>query len=192
MQAIIRACQAEHWPARIAAVISDRPQAAGLALAADLGVPTEVVDRAAHPDRSAFDSALAAAIDAHAPDLVVLCGFMRVLGDAFVTHYAGRLVNIHPSLLPDFPGLRTHERALAAGAKRHGATVHLVTAELDGGPILGQAVVPVEAADTAETLAARVLLAEHTLYPQTIRALVEGRLRAEIPRSPHIEPGAAA
>jgi phosphoribosylglycinamide formyltransferase-1 len=163
-------------PVDIAAVISNRPQAAGLATAAAAGVATEVVDHRQYADREAFDAALAAAIDRHAPDLVVLAGFMRILGDAFVDRYAGRLINIHPSLLPAFPGLHTHRAALAAGVKVHGATVHFVTASLDHGPIVVQAAVPVAADDDEATLAARVLREEHRIYPQAIRWFAEGRL----------------
>lgn len=162
---------------RCAAVISNRPGAAGMKFAAARGVATAIVDHKAHPDRDAFDVALAAEIDRYAPDLVVLAGFMRVLGDAFVRRYEGRLVNIHPSLLPSFPGLRTHEAALAAGVKLHGATVHFVTPSLDSGPIVIQAAVPVLAGDTADTLAARVLTQEHIIYPRAVRWFLDGRLR---------------
>jgi phosphoribosylglycinamide formyltransferase-1 len=175
MEAILSA----DLPGRCAAVISNRPDAAGLAFAAGRGVATVVVDHKAHADRAAFDAALAAAIDRLAPDLVVLAGFMRVLGDDFVRRYEGRLINIHPSLLPSFPGLRTHAAALAAGVRLHGATVHFVTPSLDCGPIVVQAAVPVLAADTADTLAARVLVQEHTIYPQAVRWFLEGRLRLE-------------
>ncbi|MDR1854284.1 MAG: phosphoribosylglycinamide formyltransferase [Azoarcus sp.] len=173
MEAIVRA----NVPgARVAAVISNRADAAGLAFAAAHGIATVVVDHTAYPSRAAFDAALQAAIDAHAPDLVVLAGFMRVLGDDFVRHYAGRLLNIHPSLLPSFPGLHTHRRALAAGVRAHGATVHFVTPELDGGPIVVQAVVPVLPGDDEDTLADRVLAEEHKIYPQAVRWFVAGRL----------------
>jgi phosphoribosylglycinamide formyltransferase-1 len=175
MEAILSA----DLPGRCAAVISNRPDAAGLAFAAGRGVATVVVDHKAHADRAAFDAALAAAIDRLAPDLVVLAGFMRVLGDDFVRRYEGRLLNIHPSLLPSFPGLRTHAAALAAGVRLHGATVHFVTPSLDCGPIVVQAAVPVLAADTADTLAARVLAQEHKIYPQAVRWFLEGRLRLE-------------
>ena len=175
MEAILSA----DLPGRCAAVISNRPDAAGLAFAAGRGVATVVVDHKAHADRAAFDAALAAAIDRLAPDLVVLAGFMRVLGDDFVRRYEGRLLNIHPSLLPSFPGLRTHAAALAAGVRLHGATVHFVTPSLDCGPIVVQVAVPVLAADTADTLAARVLFQEHTIYPQAVRWFLEGRLRLE-------------
>lgn len=164
-------------PGRCAAVISNRPEAAGLAWAATHGVATAVVDHKAYPDRERFDAALAAEIDRHAPDLVVLAGFMRVLGDAFVRRYQGRLLNIHPSLLPAFPGLRTHAAALAAGVRVHGATVHFVTPSLDAGPIVIQAAVPVLAGDSEDALAARVLAQEHVIYPQAVRWFLEGRLQ---------------
>ena len=164
-------------PGRCAAVISNRPDAAGLAWAAARGVTTAVVDHRAFPDREQFDVALAAAIDRHEPDLVVLAGFMRVLGDAFVRRYSGRLLNIHPSLLPAFPGLRTHAAALAAGVKVHGASVHFVTPSLDAGPIVIQAAVPVLAGDTVDSLAARVLAQEHVIYPRAVRWFLEGRLQ---------------
>lgn len=176
MEAIVRACAAEGWPAKVAAVIANRPEAAGLAFAQGQGIATAVIDHRAHATREAFDAALAQAIDAHAPDLVVLAGFMRVLGDAFVRRYAGRMLNVHPSLLPAFPGLHTHRRALQAGVKAAGATVHFVTADLDLGPIAAQAVVPVLPGDDEATLAARVLLREHVMLPRVVRWFVEGRL----------------
>jgi len=179
MAAIARACRDEHWPARIAAVIASRPDAPGLAAAREIGLHTDALDARAYPDRTAFDAELARRIDAHAPALVVLAGYMRVLGDAFVDRYAGRLVNIHPSLLPAFPGLHPHRRALAAGVKLHGATVHLVTRDVDAGPIVAQAAVPVLPGDDEESLAARVLQAEHRLYPMALRWLIEERLRIE-------------
>ncbi len=172
MAAIVRRAQAERWDerlgARVAAVISNRADAKGLAFAQAQGMATAVLDHKAFDSREAFDAALAQAIDQHAPALVVLAGFMRILTPAFVQHYAGRLLNIHPSLLPAFAGLHTHERAIAAGCRFAGATVHQVTAELDHGPILAQAVVPVLPDDTAETLAARVLTQEHRIYPQAV------------------------
>lgn len=179
MEAIVRAAQSEKWPARIAAVISNKPDAPGLGFAAGHGIPTAVVPNKTYPTREEFDAALQAAIDRFAPDLVVLAGFMRILTPGFVEHYAGRLLNIHPSLLPEFPGLDTHRRALQAGVKTHGATVHFVTAELDHGPIVAQASVPVLADDTEDTLAARVLQQEHLLYPRAVRWFVEGRLSIE-------------
>ncbi|WP_231408803.1 phosphoribosylglycinamide formyltransferase [Ralstonia solanacearum] len=179
MEAIVRACQAEGWPGHIAAVISNRPDAAGLRFAASHGIATAVVDHKAFPDRDSFDAALAEAIDGFAPDLVVLAGFMRILTPGFVQRYAGRLLNIHPSLLPCFPGLHTHEQALAMGVKVHGATVHFVTAELDHGPIVLQAAIEVRAGDTPDSLAARLLEREHVIYPRAVRWFVEGRLHVE-------------
>ena len=173
----MEAMLAADLPGQCAAVISNRPGASGLAYAAERGVATAVVDHQDYPDRAAFDAALAAEIDRHAPDLVVLAGFMRVLGDDFVRRYEGRMINIHPSLLPSFPGLKTHEAALAAGVRLHGATVHFVTPALDCGPIVIQAAVPVLAGDTAERLAARVLEQEHVIYPQAVRWFLDGRLR---------------
>ena len=184
MEAIVRAAIPE---ARVAAVISNRPQAPGLAFAAAQGIPTVVVDHCTHADRAAFDAALAEAIDAFRADLVVLAGFMRVLTEDFVRHYAGRLLNIHPSLLPAFPGLHTHRRALEAGVRVHGATVHFVTAELDCGPIVIQAAVPVRADDDEATLSARVLAEEHRIYPQAVRWFCEGRLRLGPDERVHIE-----
>jgi len=176
MEAIVRACAHEAWPARVAAVIANRPDAAGLAFAASNGIATAVVDHRQYPDRAAFDTALAQAIDGHAPDLVVLAGFMRVLTGGFVQHYSGRMLNIHPSLLPSFPGLKTHEKAIEAGCRVHGATVHFVTPTLDHGPIVAQSAVPVRAGDDAAALAARVLKTEHVIYPRAVRWFVEGRL----------------
>jgi phosphoribosylglycinamide formyltransferase 1 len=176
MEAIVQACQREGWDARVAAVISNRPDAAGLQFAAARGIATQVLDHKAYPSRESFDAALQAAIDAHQPDAVVLAGFMRILTPGFTAHYAGRLLNIHPSLLPAFPGLHTHERALEAGCQLAGATVHLVTAELDHGPILAQAMVPVLAGDTATQLAARVLVLEHQMYPRALQAFLSGDL----------------
>lgn len=176
MMAIAQSCACEGWNARIAAVISNKPDAAGLADAARRGIATAVVDHRAHADRAAFDEALAEAIDAFAPDLVVLAGFMRILSAEFVNRYAGRMLNIHPSLLPAFSGLHTHRRAIAAGCKLAGATVHVVTPDLDHGPIVAQAAVPVLEGDTEETLAARVTAAEHILYPRVVRWWVDGEL----------------
>ena len=163
----------------VSAVISNQPGAGGLAIAARRGVATAVVEHRRFPTREAFDAALADEIDRHAPRLVALAGFMRVLTPGFVARYAGRLVNIHPSLLPEFPGLATHARALAAGAKRHGCTVHFVTAALDHGPIIAQASVPVLPGDTAQTLAARVLAQEHLIYPRALRWFLDGLLVVE-------------
>lgn len=163
-------------PARIAAVISNRPDAAGLTYAREQGIATAVVDHKQYAGREAFDLALAAEIDRHAPDLVVLAGFMRILTPGFVEHYGGRMINIHPSLLPAFTGLHTHQRALDAGCRVAGVTVHFVSGELDGGPIIAQAAVPVLPGDTESSLAARVLEQEHRLYPQVVRWFIEGRL----------------
>jgi phosphoribosylglycinamide formyltransferase-1 len=179
MQAIAEACAAEGWPARIAAVVSNRPQAAGLAWAAERGLPTAVVDHRAFSSRDEFDAALQRCIDGFEPDVLVLAGFMRILGAAFTRHYAGRMLNVHPSLLPAFTGLHTHRRAIEAGCKVAGATVHFVTAELDHGPIVAQAVVPVLPGDDEDALAARVLQQEHQLYPRAVRWFVEGQLRLE-------------
>jgi phosphoribosylglycinamide formyltransferase-1 len=179
MRSIVQACAAERWPAKVVAVLANRPQAAGLAFAAEHGIVTAVVDHKDFATRDDFDAALSRAVEAHAPDLVVLAGFMRILGDRFVRLYEGRLLNIHPSLLPAFPGLHTHRRAIEAGCKVAGATVHLVTAELDHGPIVMQATVPVLPGDTEEALAARVLDKEHVIYPRAVRWFVEGRLVIE-------------
>ncbi|WP_046567948.1 phosphoribosylglycinamide formyltransferase [Paraburkholderia fungorum] len=176
MEAIVRACADEGWPAQVAAVIANRPDAAGLAFAASHGIATAVVDHRQFPDRESFDAALARQIDSFAPDLVVLAGFMRVLTPGFVDRYAGRMLNVHPSLLPSFPGLKTHQQALDAGVRLHGASVHFVTSQLDHGPIVAQAAVPVEAGDTPAMLAERVLATEHIIYPRAVRWFVEGRL----------------
>ncbi len=176
MEAIVRACADEGWRARIAAVLSNRADADGLAWARDRGIATAVVDHRAFASRDAFDAELARAIERFGPDIVALAGFMRILGTAFVQRFDGRLVNVHPSLLPAFPGLHTHRRAIEAGCKVAGASVHFVTADLDHGPIIGQVVVPVLPDDTEQSLAARVLEREHVLYPRGIRWLVEGAL----------------
>ena len=176
MQAIVSSCAGEGWPARVVAVIANRPDAAGLAFAAAQGIATDVVDHRHFATRDAFDAALAAAIDAHQPDLLVLAGFMRILGADLVHRYEGRMLNVHPSLLPSFTGLHTHERALAAGAKLHGCTVHFVTPELDAGPIVIQAAVPVLANDTVDALSKRVLRQEHVVYPRAIKWFLEGKL----------------
>ena len=162
---------------RIAAVISNVPGAAGLGIAEAAGIPAAVIDHRAHPGRPEFETALAAEIERHDPDLVVLAGFMRVLSASFVGRFEGRLLNIHPSLLPAFPGLHTHRRALQAGARIHGCTVHFVTSDLDAGPIVIQAAVPVLTSDTEEALAARVLEQEHRIYPVAVRWFCEDRLR---------------
>lgn len=173
MQAIVEAAIPG---CRISAVIANRPQAAGLAWAAERGIPTLALDHKQFASREAFDTALAAAIDGFGCDLLVLAGFMRILTPAFTQHYAGRMLNIHPSLLPAFPGLDTHQRAIDAGCKFAGCTVHFVTAELDHGPIVAQAVVPVLADDSEDSLSARLLKEEHRIYPAAVRAFVEGRL----------------
>jgi phosphoribosylglycinamide formyltransferase-1 len=181
MAAIVKTAEREHWRdkygARVAAVISNRADAKGLVLANEQGVATEVLEHQAHASREDFDKALMVAIDRHDPGgrpaLVLLAGFMRILTPGFVDHYAGRLLNIHPSLLPAFPGLHTHQRAIEAGCQFAGATVHQVTADLDHGPILAQAVVPVLPGDDAHTLAARVLTQEHLIYPRAIAALLQ-------------------
>lgn len=172
MQAIVAA----KLPLEVAAVISNEPEAAGLASAQHYGIATRVVDHRAHADRAAFDAALAGAIDTIDPDLVVLAGFMRILTETFVQHYARRLINIHPSLLPAFPGLHTHRRALETGVRVHGCTVHFVTPQLDHGPIILQAAVPVLPGDSEDALAARVLAQEHRIYTQAIRWFCEDRI----------------
>jgi phosphoribosylglycinamide formyltransferase-1 len=176
MAAIVRAAQQGNWrktlDAQVAAVISNRPDAGGLAFAREQSIATDVVDHKKFESREAFDAELARVIDGRQPSLVVLAGFMRILTPGFVSRYEGRLINIHPSLLPAFPGLHTHQRAIEAGCKFAGVTVHQVTHELDYGPILDQAVVPVLPDDTAESLAARVLTQEHIIYPRAIAALL--------------------
>jgi phosphoribosylglycinamide formyltransferase 1 len=179
MQAIVRACANEGWPARVAAVVSNRADAAGLAFAQDRGIATAVVDHTAFASREEFDAELARVVDGFAPDVLALAGFMRILTPGFVQRYAGRLVNVHPSLLPAFTGLHTHRRAIEAGCKLAGATVHFVTAELDHGPIIAQAAVPLRPGDTEESLAARVLVKEHLIYPTAVRWLVHGELVVE-------------
>jgi len=179
MQAVVELCAAEGWPADVVAVVSNRPGASGLAWAAARGITTAAVDHKAFADRTAFDAELARVIDSFQPDLLVLAGFMRILGADFVRHYDGRMLNIHPSLLPAFAGLNTHRRAIEAGCKAAGATVHFVTPELDHGPIIAQAVVPVLPGDTEADLSQRVLVQEHKLYPLAVRWFVEGRLRVE-------------
>jgi phosphoribosylglycinamide formyltransferase-1 len=176
MAAIVRAAEREDWRrrygAQVAMVIANRPEAPGLVTARELGIAAALVDHREYPSREAFDDALARAIDAHRPVLVLLAGFMRILTPAFVARYAGRLLNIHPSLLPAFPGLRTHERAIEAGCTIAGATVHRVTADLDLGPILTQAAVPVLPGDTPAALAERVLQQEHAIYPRAVAELL--------------------
>ena len=174
--ALIDAVRAGQIAGTITQVISNRPGAPGLDHAARAGIATRVIDHKAYASREAFETALAAAIDADRPDLVVLAGFMRVLGAEFVRRYEGRMLNIHPSLLPAYPGLDTHRRALAEGAKRHGCSVHFVTATVDGGPIVAQAEVPVLPGDDESALAARVLEAEHRLLPEVVGLYCAGRL----------------
>jgi phosphoribosylglycinamide formyltransferase-1 len=172
MQALLEA----KLPCTIAAVISNRADAGGLKIARTHGVPTQVIAHRDYADRDNFDAALAQAIDTHRPDFVVLAGFMRILTASFVAHYAGKLINIHPSLLPMYPGLHTHQRALRDGLKIHGCTVHFVTPDLDHGPIIIQAAVPVLSGDTEQTLAERVLHQEHRIYAQAVRWLCAGRV----------------
>lgn len=179
MEAIVQACATEGWAARVAAVISNRPDAAGLRFAQARGIATAVVDHKGFADREAFDAELARVVHGYSPHVVVLAGFMRILTPGFVKQFEGRMLNVHPSLLPAFPGLGTHQRAIEAGCKVAGATVHFVTPELDHGPIIAQAAVAVLRGDTEETLAARVLSREHVLYPRAVRWLVDGLLRVE-------------
>ena len=179
MEALIAARDAGNLPVNIAAVISNRPEAMGLETAAKAGITTHFVNHKAFAGREAFDAALAECIDTFAPDLVVLAGFMRILSDGFVRHYEGRLMNIHPSLLPSFPGLHTHQRALDEGVRIHGCTVHFVTPTLDHGPVIIQAAVPVLDSDSEDSLAARVLRQEHLVYPQAVRWFAEDKLTLE-------------
>lgn len=176
MQAIVRSCATEGWSAQVVAVISNKPGAPGLLFAARQGIATAVVDHLQQPSRELFDGELARVIDGFAPDLVLLAGFMRILGDGFVSRYEGRMFNIHPSLLPSFAGLHTHRRAIEAGCKLAGATVHFVTTALDQGAIVAQAAVPVLPDDTPQTLSDRVLAAEHVIYPRAVRWFVEDQL----------------
>jgi phosphoribosylglycinamide formyltransferase-1 len=184
--AIVRASEAQDWPGRVVAVVSNRGDARGLVLAQEQGIATEVLDHKGFADRAAFDEALAAAVDRHAPDLVVLAGFMRILTPGFVARYEGRMLNVHPSLLPSFTGLHTHRRAIEAGCKVAGATVHFVCAELDHGPIVAQAVVPVLPGDDEAALARRVLAAEHVLYPRAVGWFVKGELVLKDGRVTHL------
>jgi len=176
MEAIVKAATTEHWPVRVAAIISNRDDADGLRFAQEQGIAHHVVANRDFATREAFDQALRGLIDQYDPVLVVLAGFLRILTAPFVEHYAGRLLNVHPSLLPAFPGLHTHRQALEAGVPRHGATVHFVTAQLDHGPVIAQAEVDVLPGDTEQTLAARVLEQEHIIYPRAVRWFIEGRL----------------
>ena len=186
LDAIVRASEAQDWPGRVVAVISNRADARGLVSARAQGIATEVLDHKAFADRAAFDAALAETVDRHAPDLVVLAGFMRILTPAFVARYEGRMLNVHPSLLPSFTGLHTHRRAIEAGCKVAGATVHFVSAELDHGPIVAQAVVPVLAGDDEAALARRVLAAEHVLYPRAVGWFVKDELALKDGRVTHL------
>ncbi len=186
LDAIVRASEAQDWPGRVVAVISNRAEARGLESAAARGIATEVLDHKGFADRESFDAALAEVVDRHAPDLVVLAGFMRILTPGFVSRYEGRMLNIHPSLLPSFTGLHTHRRAIEAGCKVAGATVHFVSAELDHGPIVAQAVVPVLADDDEQALARRVLVAEHELYPRAVGWFVKGELQLKDGRVTHL------
>jgi len=172
MISIVEATEDKNLPITVAAVISNRPDAAGINYAKKRGIATAIIDHKEFTSRELFDQALALEIDKHSPELIVLAGFMRILTTEFVEHFAGKLINIHPSLLPKFKGLHTHQRAIDAGDKEHGASVHFVTAELDDGPVVLQARVPILADDTASTLANRVLEQEHSLYPEAIRRLV--------------------
>ena len=177
MQALVQACQSKACPGEVVAVVSNRAQAGGVKWAQGQGIATEVIAHTDFASREAFDQALVKAIDRYSPDYVLLAGFMRILTPAFVEHYASRLVNIHPSLLPAFPGLHTHEQALAMGVQSHGCTVHFVTPVLDHGPIIAQGVVPVLANDTPDTLAARVLAVEHRVYPAVASWLAQSLVR---------------
>jgi phosphoribosylglycinamide formyltransferase-1 len=185
LDAIVRASEAQDWPGRVVAVISNRAEAGGLDIARRSGIAAEVLDHKAFPDRPAFDAALAEVIDRFGPDLVVLAGFMRILTPEFVARYEGRMLNVHPSLLPSFTGLNTHRRAIEEGCKVAGATVHFVSADLDHGPIVAQAVVPVLAGDDETTLARRVLAAEHVLYPRAVGWFVKGELELKDGRVTH-------
>lgn len=179
MQALIKAAQDPTYPAEITVVISNRPDAKGLDFAKAHGIATEIVDHKSHASREAFDVALDAALKRHHVELVACAGFMRIMTQGFVASWRDRMINIHPSLLPAYKGLRTHERALADGAKRHGCSVHVVRGDVDDGPIIAQAMVPVLKGDTAETLAARVLDAEHKIYPRALALLASGAVRVE-------------
>ena len=177
LQAILDAIDAGDLPARVNLVLSNKAGAAGLARAERAGVPAQAIDHRGFPDRASFDQAMIERIDAHGADTVVLAGFMRILSPGFVRHYQGRLINIHPSLLPKYPGLNTHARALEAGDREHGCSLHFVTDELDGGPLIAQARFPVAANDTAETLSEKVQAQEHRLYPQVLRWRAQQRLQ---------------
>ncbi|WP_278541321.1 phosphoribosylglycinamide formyltransferase [Oxalobacter formigenes] len=176
MEAIVRTFNQEKWDAKLSAVISNRANAAGLGFAGKAGIPTRVVSHKDYPDRESYDAVLQKTIDEYQPDLLILAGFMRILTTGFVEHYTGRMINIHPSLLPSFRGLHTHQQAIDAGVRVHGATVHFVTPELDGGPIIAQAIVPVFPDDNEDKLADRVLEQEHRIYPRVVRLIVEDRI----------------
>ncbi|TNE57437.1 MAG: phosphoribosylglycinamide formyltransferase [Alphaproteobacteria bacterium] len=176
MMSIIEACKDPEFPAEVALVISNRPGAAGLEKAQAAGIKTLTIDHKAYDGREPFEDAMTAALEAEGAQLIVNAGFMRIVTETFVNHWLGRNINIHPSLLPSFPGIHVHEQALKAGVKISGCTVHFVTAELDGGPIIGQAAVPVMEDDTPDTLAARILVEEHTLYPLCVRMISEGKV----------------
>ena len=176
-EAIYKAAQAKSWDVRFTGLIANQLEAKGLAFAKSVGIPAAVIDHRAYPSREAFDRALMQQIDAFSADLVVLAGFMRILTPGFIKHYEGRMINIHPSLLPRFPGLHTHERALAAGDRVHGATVHFVSAGVDEGPIICQSEVPVLPTDTPSELATRVLKTEHQIYPLAVEWFIQGRLQ---------------
>jgi len=176
LSAILKATHSAGYPAEVVGVVSNKAEAPGLQLARDADISVSVLPNADYADRASYDQALQAAVDAYDPDLVILAGFMRILTPEFVAHYTGRMINIHPSLLPAFTGLHTHQRALDAGVRVHGCTVHFVTAELDHGPMIAQAAVPVLESDDARTLGARVLSVEHQLYPMAVRWFAEGRL----------------
>ncbi len=177
MQAIVQTAKKEHWSAEIVAVISNRSDAAGLEYAASMGIPTSVVISKNFPTREAFDAVLQTEIDRYSPDLVVLAGFMRILSAGFVEHYTNRMMNIHPSLLPSFVGVKTHKQALDAGVKVHGVTVHFVTPELDHGPIIDQVAVRILSTDDEESLSQRLLIQEHIVYPRAVRWFVDGKLK---------------
>jgi phosphoribosylglycinamide formyltransferase-1 len=191
LQAILDQSRTGQLPVEIRAVISNRPQVQGLERAYRAGIETRVLDHHQYPHREAFDQALMDLIDSYTPKLVILAGFMRILTPKFIHHYKGRLLNIHPSLLPNFPGLDTHRRALQAGVREHGATVHFVTDKVDGGPIVLQARVPVYPNDTPDTLAARVLKEEHQIYPEAIRAFAAGEIRLRGKRVIGVKPSEA-
>lgn len=185
---MVRTFNQEKWDARLSAVISNRADAAGLGFAGKAGIPTRVVSHKDYPDRESYDAVLQKTIDEYQPDLLILAGFMRILTTGFVEHYTGRMINIHPSLLPSFRGLHTHQQAIDAGVRVHGATVHFVTPELDGGPIIAQAIVPVFPDDNEDKLADRVLEQEHRIYPRVVRLIVEDRISLNEDGSVNLSP----